>query len=148
MLQLRAFLTEIRKSGLTLNLKKCSFAKPEVKFLGHVVGSGRHRPDEDSCLRLLICRVLLVCAKCAGHLVFSLIFVPTFPMLRMLRMTYQIWWRKINLTECYGLKKRRNRISEIKTSIVYCTRRNLFTLQFGKPVGLHVDASNGPLVLI
>jgi hypothetical protein len=47
MMQLRAFLTEIRKSGLTLNLKKCSFAKSEVKFLGHVVGSGRHRPDEE-----------------------------------------------------------------------------------------------------
>jgi len=43
---LRAFLTEIRKSGLTLNVKKCSFAKPEVKFIGHVIGSGRHCPDE------------------------------------------------------------------------------------------------------
>jgi hypothetical protein len=32
---------------LTLNLKKCYFATPEVKFLGHVVGSGRHRPDEE-----------------------------------------------------------------------------------------------------
>lgn len=44
--QLRAFLTEIHKSGLTLNVRKCSFAKPEVKFVGHVIGSGRHRPDE------------------------------------------------------------------------------------------------------
>ena len=46
MSHLRAFLTEIRKSGLTLNVKKCSFAKPEVKFVGHVIGSGRHRPGE------------------------------------------------------------------------------------------------------
>ena len=46
MTHLRAFLTEIRKSGLTLNVKKCSFAKLEVKFIGHVIGSGRHRPDE------------------------------------------------------------------------------------------------------
>ena len=43
---LRAFLTEIRKSGLTLNVKKYSFAKPEVEFVGHLMGSGRHRPDE------------------------------------------------------------------------------------------------------
>jgi len=43
---LRAFLTEIRKCGLTLNVKKCSFAKPEVKFIGHVIGSGQHHPDE------------------------------------------------------------------------------------------------------
>ena len=29
-----------------MNVRKCSFAKPEVKFVGHVIGSGRHRPDE------------------------------------------------------------------------------------------------------
>ena len=46
MAHLRVFLTEIRKSGLTSNVKKCSFAKPEVKFIGHVIRSGRHRPDE------------------------------------------------------------------------------------------------------
>jgi len=46
MSHLRAFLTEMRKSCLTLNVKKCSFAKPEVKFIGQVIGSGQHRPDE------------------------------------------------------------------------------------------------------
>ena len=39
------YLTEIRKSGLTLNLSKCEFVKSEVKYLGHIIGSGRHRPD-------------------------------------------------------------------------------------------------------
>ncbi|GBN07970.1 Retrovirus-related Pol polyprotein from transposon 17.6, partial [Araneus ventricosus] len=29
------------------NLKKCSFARPHVKYLGHVIGSGRHQPDSD-----------------------------------------------------------------------------------------------------
>jgi Reverse transcriptase (RNA-dependent DNA polymerase) len=46
MTYLRAYLIEIRKSGLTLIVKECSYAKPEVKFIGHVIGSGRHRPDE------------------------------------------------------------------------------------------------------
>lgn len=36
---LRAFLTEIRESGLTLNVKKCSFAKPKVKFIGPAASS-------------------------------------------------------------------------------------------------------------
>jgi hypothetical protein len=107
MIQLRAFLTEIRKSGLTLNLKKCSFAKSEVKFLGHVVGSGRHRPDEENYLLLLIYRVLLLNAKCAEHLVFSLIFVRTFLMQLILRVYCQIWWLKINLPKCYGLTKKK-----------------------------------------
>jgi len=47
MSHLMAFLTEICKSGLTLNVKKCSFAKPEVEFIGHVIESGR---------RALVCR--------------------------------------------------------------------------------------------
>ena len=43
---LRAFLTEIQKSGLTMSIRKCSFGKPEVRYVGHIVGSGRHRVDE------------------------------------------------------------------------------------------------------
>jgi len=30
---------------MTLNLTKCEFGKPEVKFVGRLVGSGNHRPD-------------------------------------------------------------------------------------------------------
>jgi len=42
----RVFLSYIRESGFTLNVKKRSFVKPEVTFSGHVIGSGRHRPHE------------------------------------------------------------------------------------------------------
>jgi len=41
----RKFLETIRKSGICLNLAKCEFGKPEVKFVGRLVGSGVHRPD-------------------------------------------------------------------------------------------------------
>ncbi len=42
----RSLLTELRKSGLSPALNKCKFACSEVRFVGHIVGSGRHRPDE------------------------------------------------------------------------------------------------------
>lgn len=42
---IRRFLNTMRDAGLTLSLKKCEFAKPEVKFVGHYVGSGGRRPD-------------------------------------------------------------------------------------------------------
>ena len=42
---LRQFLVIIRDNGMTLNLAKCNFAQPEVKFVGHFVGSGIRRPD-------------------------------------------------------------------------------------------------------
>lgn len=32
-------------AGLTVNEKKCTFAKDEVRYLGHIIGSGRHAPD-------------------------------------------------------------------------------------------------------
>ena len=43
----RRFLEVMRKAGLTLSIKKCSFAQQEVKYLGHIIGSGKHRPDPD-----------------------------------------------------------------------------------------------------
>ena len=39
----RSFLV-MREAGLTLKLEKCEFAKPQVTFVGHVIGSGLHEP--------------------------------------------------------------------------------------------------------
>jgi len=39
------FLLVIKSSGLTINLLKCEFAKPELKFVGQYVGSGWRHPD-------------------------------------------------------------------------------------------------------
>ena len=41
------FLQQIRKSGFTLNLKKCNFALSEVLFVGQIIGSGFRRADPD-----------------------------------------------------------------------------------------------------
>ena len=38
---LRAFLTDIAKRGLATSLNK-TFAKPEVRYVGHIMVSGRH----------------------------------------------------------------------------------------------------------
>jgi len=37
----------IKEVGMTLNIENCEFAKPEVKFVGHFVGSEGRRPDPD-----------------------------------------------------------------------------------------------------
>ena len=41
------FLHENELSALTLNLVKCNFAVGEVKFVGHIIGSGQRRADPD-----------------------------------------------------------------------------------------------------
>ena len=41
------YLSTIQASGLTLGLKKSEFARPEVKFIGHLIGSGHRRADPE-----------------------------------------------------------------------------------------------------
>ncbi len=45
LLHIKEILSALQAAGLTVNLKKCDFGKTQVKFLGHVVGSGKHAPD-------------------------------------------------------------------------------------------------------
>ena len=47
MKDLDSFLQAISHTGMTLNLKKCEFANSEVRFVGHVTGSGQRRVDPD-----------------------------------------------------------------------------------------------------
>lgn len=39
------FLKVKKDSGFTLNLKKCHFAQSQVKYVGHIIGSGERKPD-------------------------------------------------------------------------------------------------------
>jgi hypothetical protein len=41
------YLSAIKAAGLTLGLQKCEFAKPEIKLIGHIIGSGRRCADPD-----------------------------------------------------------------------------------------------------
>jgi len=43
--RIRQFLEIMRRIDMSLNLAKCEFAKPEVKYVGHFVVSGKRRPD-------------------------------------------------------------------------------------------------------
>ena len=40
------FLSTIKEAGLTSSISKCEFAKSEVHLLGHIVGSGTKRADQ------------------------------------------------------------------------------------------------------
>jgi len=35
----KQYLQVIRDVGITLNMEKCDFGKPEVKLMGHIVGT-------------------------------------------------------------------------------------------------------------
>lgn len=50
---LREVLSRITKAGLTLNRDKCHFCKPELKYLGYIIGSGGLMVDPDKVEALL-----------------------------------------------------------------------------------------------
>ena len=42
---LDSYLSTIQREGITLNFKKCQFAKPKVTFCGEIIESGTQQPD-------------------------------------------------------------------------------------------------------
>ncbi|GFS59874.1 retrovirus-related Pol polyprotein from transposon 17.6 [Trichonephila clavipes] len=46
-LHLDTILTKLSELNFTENLKKCTFGKTQIKYLGHIIGSGKHEPDPE-----------------------------------------------------------------------------------------------------
>ncbi|GFU85382.1 retrovirus-related Pol polyprotein from transposon 17.6 [Trichonephila clavipes] len=47
LLHLDIILTKLSELNFTVNLKKCAFEKTQIKYLGHIIGSGKHEPDPE-----------------------------------------------------------------------------------------------------
>lgn len=141
MIHLRAFLTEIRKSGLTLNVKKCSFAKPEVKFIGHVIGSGRHRPDERKLATITDLSRPITKRDVRRVLGFFSYFRAYIPNATDLTHVLSNLVAKDKPAKVVWTKVEDDAFQQLKQALCDCTRRNLYTIRYGEPFGVHVDAS-------
>lgn len=47
LLHIDTYLRTLKNSGFTLGISKCELAKPRIKFVGHIVGSGQRGVDPD-----------------------------------------------------------------------------------------------------
>ncbi|GFW81723.1 hypothetical protein TNCV_2883971 [Trichonephila clavipes] len=47
LLHLDTILTKLSELNFTVNLKKCTFEKAQIKYLGHTIGSCKHEPDPE-----------------------------------------------------------------------------------------------------
>ena len=139
--QLGAFLTEIRKSGLTLNVKKCSFAKPEVKFVGHVIGSGRHRPDERKLATVMDLSRPITKRDVRRVLGFFSYFRAYIPNAADLTHVLSNLVAKNKPVKVVWTDLEDRAFQQLKQALCECTRRNLYTIRYGEPFGVHVDAS-------
>ncbi|GFU21180.1 retrovirus-related Pol polyprotein from transposon 17.6 [Trichonephila clavipes] len=47
LLHLDTILMKLLELNFTVNLKKCVFGKTQIKYLGHIIGSNKHKPDPE-----------------------------------------------------------------------------------------------------
>jgi hypothetical protein len=139
---LRLFLHEVQKSGLTLSLDKCKFAQREVRFVGHIVGSGYHRPDErklDAIASLTRPNTKKDIRKMLGFFNYFQAYIPHLAELSA-RFTDMLMKGKPNYVnwtpddDCAFL--------QLKTALCDCVTRNLHTAKWGEPFGIYCDASH------
>jgi hypothetical protein len=135
----RLFLCEIRKSGLTLNLSKCEFAKPEVSFVGHVIGSGKHGPDPEKVAtveRMPTPTTKKGIRQVLGFFSYFRSYLDSFaetarPLTELTKkhVPNQVPWSSIHQEAFEALRRK------------LCEATKLHTVEYGKPFGLLVDAS-------
>jgi hypothetical protein len=139
---LRSYLTEIRKSGLTLSLKKCSFAQNEVRFVGHIIGSGRHRPDEtklSSVVELNRPTTKKDVRRMVGFFSYFRSYIPHLAELSA-PFTNLLAKGRSNLVEWGDTEE--TAFQELKRVLCECVKANLYIAQWGQPFGIHTDASS------
>lgn len=124
-----------------MSLKKCTFAKPEVKFVGHILGSGMHRPDEEK-LKVVSDLARPVTKRDVRRtLGFFSYFRSYIPDAANLTCVLSDLVAKDKPATVVWTAVEERAFQQLKLALVECTRRHLFTIRFGHPFGIHVDAS-------
>ena len=139
---LKEFLLVIRDSGLTLNLKKCNFALPEVKFVGHIIGSGQRRADPDKVSAVKDMKTPETkkqIRQILGFFSYFREYIANFaelakPLtdLTCKRVPAKIPWEDVH----------RKAFEELKLRLCQATTESLQIVDFAKPFAIHVDASD------
>lgn len=136
------FLNTIRKSGLTLSLKKSNFVKPEVKFCGHIIGSGKRRIDPEktaSIQQLKRPETKKQVRSVLGTFSWFRDYIPNFtdhvrPLIELTskRIPDRIPWR------CEHDKS----FNTLKSLLCEATKRSLSIIDWSKPFNIYSDASD------
>src|ERR1700733_11314301 len=137
---LESFLKQIRLHNITLNLKKCIFGKSQVKFIGHVVGSGKIQMNPErinSLINLKIPETKKQIKQLLGFFRFYRQFINNFaeiakPLsdLTSKRGSDNISWTD-NQQNAFNLLK-----EAIQSDVV------LYVFHVGKPFNLYCDSSD------
>ena len=135
----RQFLTVLREAGITLKLEKCDFAKPQVTFVGHIIGSGKHGvdPSKVSCVETMkppttkkeVRQMLGFFSYFRSYIRGFADLAYSITELTKKNKPNQIEWSDVHQQAFEALKKS------------LCEATNLNVIEYGQPCGILTDAS-------
>lgn len=139
---IKRFLSEIRASGLTLNIRKCTFAKGEVKFVGHLIGSGRRRADPEKVATVYALRnaeTKKQLRQILGFFSFFRDYIPHFA--EIARPLTELTAKRVPNKIPWG-ESQQLALDKLKELLVEATINPLCIVDMSKPFNIHVDASD------
>ena len=138
----KQFLSEIRASGITLNVQKCTFAKSDVKFVGHLIGSGRRRADPEKVSTVYALRAAETkkqLRQILGFFSFFRDYIPQFA--EVARPLTDLTAKHVPNRIPWG-ESQQLTLDKLKELLVNATINPLYIVNMCKPFTIHVDASD------
>ena len=142
MKHLEKFLQEIETSGFTLNLKKCTFALPKVKFVGHIIGSCQRRADPSKIKTMLDMTIPTDKRQVRQVLGFFSYFRDYIPNFSHIAEPLTNLTRKGNPDKVSWGPSEHSAFDQMKASLAQAANTPLAIKDYNKPYNLYVDASN------
>ena len=133
------YLETIKKSGLTLNLRKCTFAQSKITFVGHVVGSGTKAvdPKKVACLsKIAIPTTKKDVRKLVGFFSYFRSFIPN---LAEITCVLTDLTKKDAPNRVQWKPEHQRALESLKQSLIQAVE--LHSIDFSKDFGILVDAS-------
>jgi len=140
-LQLELFLAEVANSGFTLNIKKCHFAQPEIKFLGRIVGSGKHRADPSKVATIQSLKRPETKKEIRQILGFFGHFAPYIPAYAHHARCLTALTNKRTTNRINWSQEHEDAFNALKQLLCQATEKPLYIIDYTKPFNISTDAS-------
>ena len=136
------FLSLMRKAGITLKLKKCRFALPEVRFCGQIVGSGIRRVDPEKVAAVDTIRVPETKKQVRQVLGFFNFFRDSIPHFAAVAKPLTDLTKKGKSNKIALQDKEMQAFCDLKMALKHAATTPLHIMDLCKDFDLLVDASN------
>jgi hypothetical protein len=139
---LERFLTAIKQSGFTFNIKKCNFAQPEIKFVGNIVGSGRYKADPAKIATIHGLKrpeTKTQVRQILGFFGHFQSYIPSYAHIAkcLTDLTTKRTPNKIIWTQTHE-----DAFNRLKSLLIEASTTPLFVIDYNSPFNISVDASN------